>query len=159
MLGYYYLGRTYGQMKLHREAVGYYKKTLELRPEFEQAAIDMAASFEALSEYEQAIEIYQQILEGDEVKPAVLQRLIQLLIQQRRYEEALEQLQAAAESGFGGPDTMRKIGLIHLELDQYDKAIAVFSDILIKNPEFSGKALSWDCFRRKEGAGPGLHRV
>jgi len=59
--------------------------------------------------------------------------LIQLLIQQRRFEEALEQLQQAAESGLGGQDTMRKIGLIHLELDQYDEAISVFSKILEKD--------------------------
>ena len=48
VLGYYYLGRTYSQMKLYHDAVGYFKKALELRPEFEQAAIDMAASYEAL---------------------------------------------------------------------------------------------------------------
>jgi len=133
VLGYYYLGRTYSQMKLYRDAVTFYTKALELRPEFEQASIDMATSYEALGDYSQAIVVYQRLLEGDELKPAVLQRLIQLLIQQRRFDEALEQLNLAADSGLGGQDTMRKIGLIHLELDQYDEAIIVFNDILIKD--------------------------
>ncbi len=133
VLGYYYLGRTYSQMKLYKDAVVFYTKALELRPEFEQAAIDMATSYEALGDYSQAIIVYQRLLEGDDSKPAVLQRLIQLLIQQRRFDEALEQLNLAADSGMGGQDTMRKIGLIHLELDQYDEAIIVFNDILVKD--------------------------
>ncbi|HPX62353.1 MAG TPA: tetratricopeptide repeat protein [Deltaproteobacteria bacterium] len=134
VLGYYYLGRTYSQMKLYRDAAGYFKKSIELRPEFDQAAIDMAASHEALGDYSKAIEIYQSILEHGDVRPAVLQRLIQLLIQQRRYEDALEQLNRAAETGLGGQETMRKIGLIHLELEQYDEAVKVFSGILAKEP-------------------------
>lgn len=134
-LGYYYLGRTYSQMKLYRDAVGYFQKALELRPEFSQAALDMAASYEALGDYTKAIEVYHGLLDEDESRPAVLQRLIQLLIQQRRFEEALEYLNLAVESGFGGTETMRKIGLIHLELEQYDDAIAVFSNLLDKDPD------------------------
>lgn len=134
VLGYYYLGRTYSQMKLYRDAAGYFKKALELRPEFSQAAIDMAASYEALGDYSQAIEIYRGILGENENRTLVLQRLIQLLIQQRRFEEALQSLYLAVESGLGGQETMRKIGLIHLELEQYDDAIKVFSDILAKDP-------------------------
>jgi tetratricopeptide (TPR) repeat protein len=133
-LGYYYLGRTYSQMKLYRDAVGYFQKALDLRPEFSQAALDMAASYEALGDYAKAIEVYHGLLDEDESRPAVLQRLIQLLIQQRRFEEALEHLNEAVESGLGGTETMRKIGLIHLELEQYDEAISVFSDLLDKDP-------------------------
>jgi len=134
VLGYYYLGRTYTQMKLYRDAVGYFKKTLELRPDFAQAAIDMAATYEALGDYSQAIEVYRGILDDDENRADVLQRLIQLLIQQRRFEEALEYLSIAVESGLGGQETMRKIGLVHLELEQYDDAIKVFSEMLDKDP-------------------------
>src|ERR1039457_6178897 len=133
-LGYYYLGRTYSQMKLYRDAVAYFQKTLELRPDFSQAALDMAASYEALGDYGKAIDIYHGLLEEDESRPAVLQRLIQLLIQQRRFEEALEHLNQSVESGLGGTETMRKIGLIHLELEQYDEAIAVFGNLLDKDP-------------------------
>jgi tetratricopeptide (TPR) repeat protein len=134
VLGYYYLGKTYGQMKLYREAVGYFSKTLELRPDFDQAAIDMAAAFEALGDYAKAIETYKGLVGEEDSKLAVLQRLIQLLIQQRRFDDALEYLQLAVESGYGGQETMRKIGLIHMELDQFDEAIKVFSAMLEKDP-------------------------
>lgn len=134
VLGHYYLGRTYGQMKLYREALGFFKKTLELRPEFDQAAIDMAATYEAMGDYPQAIESYRALLGQDENRGAVLQRLIQLLIQQRRFPEALEQLQNAVKSGLGGQETLRKIGLVHLELEQYDEAITVFGAMLDKDP-------------------------
>ncbi|MBK5276137.1 MAG: tetratricopeptide repeat protein [Desulfuromonadales bacterium] len=133
-LGYYYLGKTYGQMKLYRDAVVYFKKTLELRPEFDQAAIDMAATYEAMGDYSSAIETYKQLVGDDEIKAIVLQRLIQLLIQQRRFTDALEYLQLAVDAGYGGQETMRKIGLIHLELEQYDEAIKIFSTMLEKDP-------------------------
>src|SRR6185369_7795546 len=127
VLGYYYLGKTYGQMKLYRDAVGYFSKTLELRPDFDQAAIDMAAAYEALGDYSKAIDTYKGLVSEEESKAAVLQRLIQLLIQQRRFNEALEYLRLAMDSGYGGQETMRKIGLLHLELEQYDEAVKVFS--------------------------------
>ena len=134
ILGYYYLGRTYSQMKLYREALGYFTKVLELRPEFDQAAIDMAATYESMGDYPHAIETYRSLLDQDDQRAAVLQRLTQLLLQQRRFTEALEYLRLAVESGLGGQETNRKIGLVHLELEQYDEAIAVFGDMLEKDP-------------------------
>jgi tetratricopeptide (TPR) repeat protein len=41
-IGYYYLGKTYDQMKLYNKASEYFKKALELNPDFEQAMIDLA---------------------------------------------------------------------------------------------------------------------
>jgi len=134
VLGYYYLGKTYGQMKLYRDAVGYFTKTLELRPDFNQAAIDIAAAYEAMGDYSKAIETYKGLVDGDDDVAAVLQRLIQLLIQQRRFTEALEYLDHAVDSGYGGQETMRKIGLIHMELEQFDEAIKVFNAMLEKDP-------------------------
>ena len=59
VLAYYYLGKTYGQMKLYRDAASYFSKTLALRPDFDQAAIDMAAAYEAMGDYAKAIETYE----------------------------------------------------------------------------------------------------
>lgn len=134
ILGYYYLGRTYSQMKLYRDAIGYFTKVLELRPDFDQAAIDMAATYEAMGDYPLAIDAYRSLLDRDEHRAAVLQRLTQLLLQQRRFNEALEYLKLAAQAGLGGNETSRKIGLVHLELEQFDDAITVFSDMLEKDP-------------------------
>jgi tetratricopeptide (TPR) repeat protein len=134
ILGYYYLGRTYSQMKLYRDALGYFTKVLELRPEFDQAVIDMAATYEAMGDYPKAIETYRTLVDHDEHRVAILQRLTQLLLQQRRFAEALEYLRMSAQSGLGGQETIRKIGLVHLELEQYDEAILVFEEMLQKDP-------------------------
>jgi tetratricopeptide (TPR) repeat protein len=133
-LGYYYLGKTYGQMKLYHDAAGYFSKTLEMRPDFDQAAIDLAATNEAMGDYAKAIEIYKRLVGEEDSKVAVLHRLIQLLIQQRRYNDALEYLRLAVDSGYGGQETLRKIGLIHMELDQFDEAIKIFNAMLEKDP-------------------------
>ncbi len=133
ILGYYYLGRTYSQMKLYREALTYFAKVLELRPEFDQAVIDMAATYEALGDYPHAIDSYRSLLDQDEQRSAVLQRMIQLLLQQRRFSEAVGYLKMAAKTGLGGQETVRKIGLVYLELEQFDDAIATFSEMLGKD--------------------------
>lgn len=134
ILGYYYLGRAYSQMKLYRDALGYFTKVLEIRPDFDQATIDMAATYEAMGDYPHAIDTYRLLVNEEDHRAAILQRLTQLLLQQRRFVEALEYLRLAAQSGLGGQETVRKIGLVHLELEQYDEAIAVFGDLLEKDP-------------------------
>lgn len=134
ILGYYYLGRTYSQMKLYRDALGYFNKVLELRPDFDQAVIDKAATYEAMGDYPQAIEAYRSLLDQEEQRAAVLQRLTQLLLQQRRFTEALEYLRLSAQSGYGGQETVRKMGLVYLELERFDEAIAVFGELLEKDP-------------------------
>lgn len=134
ILGYYYLGRAYSQMKLYRDALVYFTKVLELKPDFNQAVIDKAATYEAMGDYPAAIDTYRSLLGQNEHRVAVLQRLTQLLLQQRRFAEALECLKTAAQTGLGGQETNRKIGLVHLELEQYDDAIAVFGDMLQKDP-------------------------
>ena len=67
-LGYYYLGKTYGQMKLYRDAAGYFSKTLELRPDFDQASIDLAAAYEAMGDYAKAIDIYKGLVGEEDSK-------------------------------------------------------------------------------------------
>lgn len=133
--GYYYLGKAYSQMKLYRESLGYYRKAMDLRPDFQQAAIDRAVSLEGLGEYEQAIEAYKVLINDSESNPLLINRLIQVLIQQHRYEDALGYLEKLSAMGFGSNETKRKIGLIHLELGNSEKAIKIFSDLLAAMPE------------------------
>lgn len=134
-LGYYYLGKTYSQMKLYRDALGYYKRSLELRPDFFQAAIDQAVSLEALGDVDQAVTAYKALVDDTENRAPLVNHLIQLLIQQRRYEEALVYLKKLTTMGLGSSEVMRKAGLIYLELGRHDEAIRVFTDMLLKEPD------------------------
>jgi tetratricopeptide (TPR) repeat protein len=134
-VGNYYLGKVYSQMKLYRESVKYYQRALELRPEFIQASIDMAISHEALGEYDQAIAAYKGVLDDAENRAPLIQHLIQLFIQNRKYEDALVYLKKLDQMGLATVETNRKIGLIYLELERYDDAISIFSEQLKTDPE------------------------
>jgi len=134
-VGFYYLGKTYSQMKLYREAAGYYKRALELRPDFFQAAVDQAVSLEAMGEADQAISAYKALIDDSENRAPLINHLVQLLIQQRRYEDALVYLNKLSGMGLGGVEVKRKIGLLYLELDRHDEAIRLFSDMLVKDPD------------------------
>ena len=133
--GFYYLGKTYSQMKLYREAVGYYQRAMELRPDFYQAAIDQAVSLEAVGDYDRAIAAYQVLIDATENRAPLINHLVQLLIQQRRYEDALVYLNKLASMGLGSSEVRRKIGLLYLELDRHDEAIKLFREMLVDEPE------------------------
>lgn len=134
-LGFYYLGRAYSQTKLYREALGYYTKALEIRPDLIQASIDMAATYEAMGSYDEAIKLYQGLSGPDLNRAAVAQHLVQLLIQQRRFKEAIDYLSSTPESGFSGRETKRKIGLLHMELEEYEQAAGIFAEMVQQDPE------------------------
>lgn len=131
--GFYYLGKTYSQMRLYREAAGYYKRALEIRPDFAQAAIDQAVSLEAMGETDQAIDAYKVLIDESENRAPLINHLVQLLIQNRRYDEALVYLNRLSDMGLGGEEAQRKTGLLLLELDRHDEAIQLFSAMLLKN--------------------------
>lgn len=130
-LGYYYLAKTYDQMRLPREAVTYYKKALDLKPDFEQALIEMGISQETQGLLGDAIESYKGLLEINQANANVIQHLAQLYIQQKRLEEALALLQ---EKGGKTLENSRKIGLLLLELERYDEAVNTFQEILSAEP-------------------------
>jgi tetratricopeptide (TPR) repeat protein len=130
-LGYYYLAKTYDQMRLPREGLAYYKKALELKPDFEQAMIEMGISQETQGQIGDAIDTYKSLLEINPANTNVVQHLAQLYIQQRRLDEALTLLQ---QSGGESLETSRKIGLLFLELERYDEAVTTFEEILKAEP-------------------------
>lgn len=133
-LGNYYLGKAYAQMKLFKDSAGYYKKALELRPDLTQAEIDLAITYEALGELDLAIATYRDALDGAENRAPLLHRLVQLTIQNRRYEEALTYLRRLDDMGLGNAENNRKIGLLYLELERFDEAIKLFGEMLAREP-------------------------
>jgi len=134
-VGNYYLGKVYSQMRLYREAISYYQRAIALRPDFIQAVIDMAITHEALGEYDKAIAAYKNVLDDADNRTPLIQHLIQLFIQNRRYEDALIYLNKLHEMGLATTETNRKAGLIYLELERYDEAIKVFSEMLLDDPD------------------------
>jgi len=133
-LAYYYLGKTYDQMKLSVKRV-IIQESHRDKTRFEQAYIDLGVSLESREEYDNAIITYKQLLEVNPLNINVIQHLIQLYIHQQRFEEALSLLQSIAHSGAGGLEVHKKIGLLYLEMERYDDAVKEFNDILRQDPE------------------------
>ncbi len=134
-VGNYYLGKVYSQMKLYREAIGYYQRALVIRPDFTQAAIDMAISHEALGEVDTAIATYTRVLDEADNRAPLIQHLIQLFIQRQRYDDALVYLERLQDMGLATTESRRKTGIIYLELERFDDAIKLFSEMLVADPD------------------------
>ena len=115
-------------------AIAAYHKTLELRPSFEQASLQLGYLYEVLGNTKQAIKVYQQAYDEDE-DPSCTQRLATVLLKNERYAEALPYLQSLS---YQDPDDLNvqvKLGLVQMELKRLDDSIKTFKKILSKNPE------------------------
>lgn len=131
---YFYLGRAEQQSDHFKEAVIAYRKALELKPGFIQAALALGYLYETKQMNVQAIGLYQSIFE--ETRDAgVANRLATLYLKDEKYSLAIPYLQFVEDADPDDFNVQVKLGLIQLELKNYDQAISVLKKILSKNPE------------------------
>jgi tetratricopeptide (TPR) repeat protein len=57
------LGNQHQRLRRYREAVGYYRRALELKPDYDLAVINLAGTYRALGDDEAALAGYQRYLE------------------------------------------------------------------------------------------------
>jgi spermidine synthase len=72
---YNYLGTVYWRRGLPQQAVRYYRKALELRPDFGLAYANLGSSYEDLGRFEAAVTAYQQALRHDATLQFAKERL------------------------------------------------------------------------------------
>ena len=97
-LGYYYLARIAVERKDLEEGLDYYKKAASLNPSFERAYLEMGDIYQRVGKAGEAEQTYRQIL--GEINPGSREartRLVQLLVQEKSFDKALELLNGLAQ--------------------------------------------------------------
>lgn len=136
-IAYYYLANiAVGEGKLD-EARKYYEKAIEINPHFKNALLELARLY-TLTDIDRAIELYNRILEyapfmeNIDIKQ-IRENLADLYISRNKYSEAVEQLEEVERSS-PALDVKWKLGLLYLELENYEKAEREFKFILSLEP-------------------------
>lgn len=94
---WFMLGNVYSANDRHREAIDFFKKALALKPDDENATVNMANAYRALGMDEEALLGYRRFLELDPNNAQVLYQVSQILIDRSQYDEASRSLRRALE--------------------------------------------------------------
>ena len=131
---WFYLGKLEQNKGRTSEAIRAFRKAIENRPGFHQAALALGLVFELHGENAKAIEVYQaQMDEKPEMQ--VAGRLVTLLLKGNRSEEALKLLSSMAAIDPEDMNVKLRMGLLRMQRNEWPLAREVFESILAKVPD------------------------
>jgi tetratricopeptide (TPR) repeat protein len=131
---WFYLGKL-EQMENHPEAAARaYRKALGLRPGFPQATLALGLLLETRGENRKAVEAYEAQLEERFDSP-VAGRLVTLYLKSNLSVKALTLLQSMAAVDPEDLNTRLRIGLIHMQRENWGEAKKVLTELALKVPD------------------------
>jgi len=92
---WFMLGNEYYKRRQFGQAIEQYTKTLELKPDYYLAVINLANSYRQLGDDDKALVGYRRFIELDPRNPQIRYEAAQILIDKGELEEATEQLREA----------------------------------------------------------------
>jgi len=135
-IGYHYLAKVYFKMDKVDQARKAFEKALELNWS-PLLAFEAGAFLEKNAFIEDAVKIYRQILVEDEGNEMVRTRIIALLLQEDKVEEAISELERLLPFATDVPRVELNIGRLLFERKLYDEAIEHLKEALEVDPEFN----------------------
>lgn len=91
------LGNMAGRRGRQEEAIGYFKRALALKPDDEEAVINMAHAYRKMGRDDDALVGYRRFLELDPKSAQVHYEIAQIMIDRAEYAAAATELQAALD--------------------------------------------------------------
>jgi tetratricopeptide (TPR) repeat protein len=134
-VGYYYLGRIAIEAKQLDRAAASFERAIAINPSFEPAYSTLASVYETQQALAKAAEVYRKYLQV--VNPHnkdVRQHLVRVYINDKRYREALAELEVILGQDPDDLDAQLRIGLVYGELKEYAKAVEQLNKILAVRP-------------------------
>lgn len=135
---YYYMGRIREEQndaKLTKMAENYYKKAIDLKPEFVDATIALGAYYKSQKQEEKAVKLYEEYQKNKGPNIKIAEILSQLYIEKQKYDEAFEQLEILEAQSEDSLSIKVKMALILIEKKVFDKAILKLEEILRSAPD------------------------
>lgn len=134
-VGYYYLGRTLRELGNREASIASFEKAIDLAPPFDPAYQALAVYYEEQHDLAGAVKVYEQYLSKvNPHKKKFRQEVVRLLLAQKLYQRALEELDHIVADAPDDLNAQVRIALIQGEIGQYQKAIEQLAKILEKRP-------------------------
>jgi superkiller protein 3 len=128
------LAITYLQMNEAQSAVTFAEKAVKLEPGNGSARANLGAAYEKVGRNVDAIEQYTAAMELIEHTPPLMMNLINVLAEEKRYQEAVntgESLVKVEPSA----NAYERLGWCYFRLSQFDKSIASYREAVRIEPE------------------------
>jgi tetratricopeptide (TPR) repeat protein len=120
--GWYQLGLAYAGTNNHAEAIGAFRKQIELNPNHENANGELAMQLEQSGKTDQAIAAYRKQIEMAPYKKEAHRNLGLLLAQQGKDADARTELEAAAAIPPADPELKLALAQVYTKLGETAKA-------------------------------------
>ncbi|MDB4470662.1 tetratricopeptide repeat protein [Deltaproteobacteria bacterium] len=124
------LARFYRENKQPEKAKAAYRTLLERHPDQQQALLEYGTLLEEEQLFAEAFALYRQGIEQNPRAASVRQQLAFLYLRQNRKTEALEQLLAVRNLVPTNVQVIRRIGLLHLDMEAWGGAEEDFRQLL-----------------------------
>ena len=112
--------------KQYELAVMYYKKALKNNRRNNDAKFGLATTYYMLMQYDQAIEIYSDLIINHYAREKVVNNLL-FALQHKAYKDALNVLLYINDNSKGYSDILAQIGLIYMHLGDINKALSALN--------------------------------
>ena len=112
--------------KQYELAVMYYKNALKNNKNNNEAKFGLATAYYMLMQYDQAIEIYSDLIINRYAREKVVNNLL-FALQHKSYKDALDVLLDVNDNSKGYSDILAQIGLIYMHLGDVNKALSALN--------------------------------
>lgn len=130
----YYIGKLYASKKNYSKAQKYFRSAVKRQPDFTDAVMALGTVYEERGKLKKAEQAYKKYLEKDENSVAVLNRLVDLLFAQERYKDVIGYAERLSDLDSQDLNLKVKLGLLYTDVQEFDKAIKTFQDLLVYSP-------------------------
>ena len=128
------LAGVFAQKKRYADVVACCRKMLYLNPSSTQAKYNLALALQELGNFEEASQVYEDILSAGVDSAGVAINLANIYIQKGNYERARSLLNAASSSEPAGLELSNTFGLLCMSEGHYQDAVRYFRKALSYNP-------------------------
>ncbi|UXR63960.1 tetratricopeptide repeat protein [Bdellovibrio bacteriovorus] len=136
-VAHYYLGliRLDQKGSVHQVAAEKaFKKSLQIKPDFEDAAVSLANFYLQNNERAKALSFCLEFQKQSRFNHSVADIIAQIYIENGESDKAYEQLELIAGNSEGSGDTQLKMALLLIEQKRFHQAAAKLKDIVTKSP-------------------------
>ena len=112
--------------KQYELAIMYYKNALKNNKNNNEAKFGLATTYYMLMQYDQAIDIYSELIINRYAREKVVNNLL-FALQHKAYKDALDTLLYINDNSKGYSDILAQIGLIYMHLGDVNKALSALN--------------------------------
>ncbi|MBF0206280.1 MAG: tetratricopeptide repeat protein [Oligoflexia bacterium] len=126
----YQRGKLALEHKKWNKAKNLFLSSLELNPEHHFSILGLGGLYEFLGQVDDSISLYQKYLKKYPTQQTILNKIVQLLITQNRYDELIPYLTTLSRMDPEDLNLQIKLGVLYTDTERYSEAKKIFNSLL-----------------------------